>query len=44
MFIILLDRFEKLKNVICKVFLKFGKIIIEYYLLDDNGMIKGYEC
>lgn len=31
-FVILLDRLEKLKNVIRKVFFKFGKIIIEYYL------------
>lgn len=38
------DRLEKLKNVIRKVFSKFGKIITEHYPLDDNGMTKGYEC
>ncbi|XP_058950716.2 eukaryotic translation initiation factor 3 subunit B-like [Pocillopora verrucosa] len=36
------DRLEKLKNVIRKVFSKFGKIITEHYPLDDNGMTKGY--
>ena len=35
------DRLDKLKNVIRKVFSKFGKIIMEHYPLDDNGMTKG---
>ena len=35
------DRLEKLKNVIRKVFSKFGKIVTEHYPLDDNGLTKG---
>ena len=35
------DRLEKLKNVIRKVFSKFGRIITEHYPLDDNGLTKG---
>lgn len=35
------DRLEKLKNVIKKVFSKFGKIINEFYP-EENGKTKGY--
>ena len=35
------DRLEKLKNVIRKVFSKFGRIVTEHYPLDDNGCTKG---
>ena len=35
------DRLEKLKNVIRKVFSKFGRIVTEHYPLDDNGLTKG---
>ena len=34
------DRMEKLKNVIRKVFSKFGKIVNEYYP-EENGKTKG---
>lgn len=36
------DRLEKLKNVIRKVFSKFGKIITEHYPQDENLHTKGY--
>ncbi|XP_020607385.1 eukaryotic translation initiation factor 3 subunit B-like [Orbicella faveolata] len=36
------DRLEKLKNVIRKVFSKFGRIVTEHYPLDDNGLTKGF--
>lgn len=35
------DRLEKLKNVIRKVFSKFGKIIMEHYPQDENLHTKG---
>ena len=35
------DRVEKLKNVIRKVFSKFGKIVTENYPTDENGITKG---
>ena len=35
------DRLEKLKNVIRKVFSKFGKIVTEHYPQDENGQTKG---
>ncbi|XP_031556262.1 eukaryotic translation initiation factor 3 subunit B-like [Actinia tenebrosa] len=35
------ERCEKLKNVIRKVFSKFGKIVTEYYPMSD-GLTKGY--
>ena len=35
------DRLEKLKNVIRKVFSKFGKIVTEHYPQDENGHTKG---
>ena len=35
------DRLEKLKNVIRKVFSKFGKIVTEHYPQDENGLTKG---
>ena len=34
------ERLEKLKNVIRKVFSKFGKIITEFYP-EENGQTKG---
>ena len=36
------DRIEKLKNVIRKVFSKFGKIVNEFYP-EENGKTKGLE-
>ncbi|KAK2557121.1 Eukaryotic translation initiation factor 3 subunit B [Acropora cervicornis] len=36
------DRLEKLKNVIRKVFSKFGKIIMEHYPQDENLHTKGF--
>ena len=35
------ERIEKLKNVIRKVFSKFGKIIMEHYPLDEKNYTKG---
>eukprot|EP00794_Sanderia_malayensis_P008994 gene8994-9955_t len=35
------ERLEKLKNVIKKIFSKFGKIVSEYYP-EENGSTKGY--
>lgn len=35
------DRLEKLKNVINKIFVKYGAIVSEYYPKDDNGNTKG---
>jgi len=35
------DRLEKLKNVIRKVFSKFGKIVTEHYPQDESGQTKG---
>ena len=35
------DRLEKLKNVIKKVFSKFGKIVNEFYP-EENGKTKGW--
>lgn len=37
------DRLEKLKNVINKIFSKFGKITNEYYP-DTEGTTKGCVC
>ncbi|XKL67161.1 hypothetical protein PGB90_010581 [Kerria lacca] len=36
------DRFEKLKNVISKIFTKFGTVVSSYYPKDENGNTKGY--
>ena len=35
------DRLDKLKNVIRKVFSKFGKIVTEHYPQDEKGLTKG---
>ena len=35
------ERIEKLKNVIRKVFSKFGKIVMEHYPLDEKDHTKG---
>ena len=35
------ERLEKLKNVVNKIFSKFGKITNEFWPM-DNGMTKGY--
>ena len=35
------DRLERLKSVLKKIFGKFGKIVNEYYPLDDSGVFKG---
>uniref|UniRef100_A0A8D3BII2 Eukaryotic translation initiation factor 3 subunit B n=1 Tax=Scophthalmus maximus TaxID=52904 RepID=A0A8D3BII2_SCOMX len=37
------ERLEKLKNVIHKIFSKFGKITTEFYP-DADGLTKGYVC
>nr|CAG4640661.1 EOG090X01UY [Eulimnadia texana] len=36
------ERLEKLQNVLRKLFVKFGKIINEYYALTSEGHTKGY--
>jgi len=36
------DRVDKLKNVIRKIYGKFGKLINEHYPVDENGATKGY--
>ncbi|KAK7582397.1 hypothetical protein V9T40_013842 [Parthenolecanium corni] len=36
------DRLEKLKNVINKIFAKYGTIVSDYYPKDDTGSTKGY--
>merc|ERR1719320_31057 len=36
------DRLEKLKNVIKKLFSKFGSVVETYYPVDDEGTTKGY--
>jgi len=35
-------RVEKLKNVIRKIYSKFGKLMNEHYPVDDEGKTKGY--
>lgn len=35
------DRFGKLKNVVSKLYGKFGNIVNEHYPLDENGFTKG---
>ena len=35
------DRLEKLKNVIKKLFSKFGSVVETYYPVDDEGTTKG---
>lgn len=37
------ERLEKLKNVIHKIFSKFGKITTEFYP-EADGMTKGYDA
>jgi len=36
------DRVDKLKNVIKKIFMKFGNIVETYYPVDEEGATKGY--
>jgi len=36
------DRVEKLKNVIRKIYGKFGKLVNEHYPMEENGSTKGY--
>lgn len=36
------SRVDKLKNVIRKIYSKFGKLMNEHYPLDDEGKTKGY--
>jgi len=36
------DRLDKLKNVIRKHFMKFGKLVNEHYPVDEEGKTKGY--
>ena len=36
------ERTEKLKNVIRKIYSKFGKLVHEHYPLDEQGNTKGY--
>ncbi|RWS15335.1 Eukaryotic translation initiation factor 3 subunit B-like protein [Dinothrombium tinctorium] len=36
------DRFPKLKTVMNKLFSKFGRIVNDYYAMDENGNTKGY--
>ena len=36
------DRVEKLKNVIRKIYGKFGKLVNEHYPMDDKNQTKGY--
>lgn len=36
------ERLEKLKNVIRKIFQKFGKIQNEHYPMNESGKTKGY--
>lgn len=36
------DRQDKLKNVINKIFAKFGNIVNEFYPLNEKGETKGY--
>ena len=35
-------RIEKLKGVVRKIFLKYGKIVTEHYPVDEEGKTKGY--
>jgi translation initiation factor 3 subunit B len=35
-------RVDKLKNVVRKIYSKFGKLMNEHYPLDDEGKTKGY--
>lgn len=35
------DRLEKLKNVINKIFVKYGTIVSDYYPKDESGSTKG---
>merc|ERR1719400_1924251 len=36
------ERVEKLKNVVRKIYSKFGKLVHEHYPLDEEGNTKGY--
>jgi len=36
------DKKDKLKNILTKLLVQFGKIINEYYAESDNGMLQGY--
>ena len=36
------DRVDKLKNVIRKIYGKFGKLVNEHYPSEENGNTKGY--
>ena len=36
------DRVEKLKNVIRKIYGKFGKLVNEHYPMNEDGTTKGY--
>ena len=36
------DRVDKLKNVIRKIYSKFGKLVNEHYPTEENGNTKGY--
>ena len=35
------DRLDRLKNVIRKTFIKFGKLVNEHYPVDEEGKTKG---
>lgn len=35
------ERVEKLKNVLHKLYSNFGKVLTEYYPLDENEVTKG---
>ena len=36
------DKKDKLKNILTKLLVQFGKIINEYYAEGDNGMLQGF--
>ena len=36
------DRMMKLKNVLKKIFQRFGELVTEYYPTNNNGETKGY--
>lgn len=38
------DRLEKLKNVIKKLFSKFGNVVNTFYPVDEEGNTKGWVC
>jgi len=35
------ERFEKLKNFVCKHFIKYGTIVNEFHPKNENGETKG---